>query len=388
MTLLFRYLFRRFLGMYITLAILMGGLIWLAQSLRYVDLIINNNLTIGGFFSLTLYLFPDLFVLITPIAFAVCLLFVYHRMMISHELSAFRSIGMSNFLISMPSLTLGAGLFILLVTLNAWFVPSSFQKFGEQQHLLQNAFSGMLLREGNFNTAKYFTVYVKEHNKDGQVKNVFIYQAPKPNGNGHAYTTLAESGHVYTQNDRLFVLLKKGQRQDYDPKTKAISVLSFDEFLYDLTNELSSKRAKIEKPAEKKLFELLFPDDSVLEDMRQKFKVEAHQRMLLPYLCVVDALFISAILLFGEVGRRYSRKKMLCAALGFFIIHISVFACINSGLRSESGLMKGYLFVFFLTILSSLYLSKDWILLRFPNFYLRLMSCFSFFQVLMRRKKC
>ena len=204
MTLLFRYTFKKFFLSSFILTLLIIFVLWLAQSLRFMDLIVNNRVSISSYFSLVIYLLPDLFVIISPIAFAIAALFCFHRLMITHELAAFRSLGISNLRLSFPVLTLASGLFLFLIFLNMIVVPASFQKFREQQHIMRSSLSSALLREGSFNTTKGFTLYIREHNDEDELHGVFIYQPSKDNL--PSYTTLAETGRVYESGTKIFIL--------------------------------------------------------------------------------------------------------------------------------------------------------------------------------------
>ncbi len=357
MTLLFQYTFKKFFLVSFILTVLIIFTLWLAQSLRFMDLIVNNRVSIGAYFSLVVYLLPDLFVIISPIAFAIASLFCFHRLMISHELAAFRSLGISNLRLSFPVLTLASGLFLFLGFLNMIVVPASFQKFREQQHLMRSSLSSALLREGSFNTAKGFTLYIREHNDEDELNGIFIFQPAK--NNLPSYTTLAETGRVYKSGERILILLKKGQRQEYNPTTHTSSYFSFDEFVYDLTEDFSNPQTRPEKAYEKSLKQLLNPDANILDDMKRRFKAEAHQRILLPFLCLLDALLIAGILLSGELGRRYNRKKIVCAAGSVLFIHLIMMGLIQTSIRIEASLYIAYSLMLIGIVGSFWYLSRD-----------------------------
>ena len=357
MTLLFRYTFKKFLLVSLVLTFLIISLLWLAQSLRFMHLIVNNSVSMSAYFSLVAYLLPDLFVIISPIAFAIATLFCFHRLIITHELEALRSLGVSNLRLSLPILSLASGLFVLLMTLNILVVPASFQKLKQQEHAMKSAFSGALLREGSFNTSRGFTLYVREHNDKDELHGVFIYQ-PAKDGQP-SYTTLAQSGQVFKSSGRLLILLKKGQRQDYNPTTKQHAYFSFDEFVYDLTDAISGSESRPERASEKSIRQLLNPDESVLEDARRRFRSEAHQRILLPFLCLLDALLVSGILLSGELSRRYNRKKIVGAAGGVLAIHLATMGLLHGSVRFQSLLWVVYVLIACGIAASFWYLAKD-----------------------------
>ncbi|MFM8992544.1 MAG: LptF/LptG family permease, partial [Alphaproteobacteria bacterium] len=60
--------------------------IWLTQSLRFVELIVNRGLTIGTFFYLTMLLLPSFLWLLLPISLFAAVLFTYLRLTTDSEL--------------------------------------------------------------------------------------------------------------------------------------------------------------------------------------------------------------------------------------------------------------------------------------------------------------
>ena len=68
----------------------MSGAIWLSQSLRFVDLIVNKGVPATTFGYLTLLLFPSLLLVILPFALFCAALFVYHRLAVESEITVLR----------------------------------------------------------------------------------------------------------------------------------------------------------------------------------------------------------------------------------------------------------------------------------------------------------
>ena len=88
-----------------------SGAVWLSQSLRFVDLIVNKGLPLTTFLYLTALLFPSLLMVVVPFALFCGVLFAYQRLTVESELVVMQSVGLSNRQLAMPGLILG-----LLVT--------------------------------------------------------------------------------------------------------------------------------------------------------------------------------------------------------------------------------------------------------------------------------
>ncbi|HJN22359.1 MAG TPA: LptF/LptG family permease, partial [Rhodospirillales bacterium] len=69
--------------------------IWLMQSLRFVEMIVNRGLTTGTFIYLTILLLPKFLSIILPIAIFTVVIFVYSKLITDRELVIMRGAGLS-----------------------------------------------------------------------------------------------------------------------------------------------------------------------------------------------------------------------------------------------------------------------------------------------------
>jgi hypothetical protein len=98
------YIFRQVL---FALVMATGGLtalIWLTQSLRFVELVVNRGLSFFVFIHLTALLIPSFVAVILPITTYVVIQFVYQRMATDRELTVMRAAGLSPWALARPPL--------------------------------------------------------------------------------------------------------------------------------------------------------------------------------------------------------------------------------------------------------------------------------------------
>jgi lipopolysaccharide export system permease protein len=125
MSLLSTYMLRQ-LG--IGLVAVTGGLavlIWVTQSLRFVELVLNRGLSIAVFFELTVFMLPNFIAVILPVTTFIVILAVYNRMEDDRELVVMRAAGMGPMALARPALVLASGAALLGWTMNLWVVPES-----------------------------------------------------------------------------------------------------------------------------------------------------------------------------------------------------------------------------------------------------------------------
>ena len=90
-----RYIFLQVITLTFAVAGTFTLAVWLAQSLRYVDFIVNRGLPVTMFFYLTVLLLPQFLLIVLPLGLFVALLFVYSRLISDNELVVLRSVGFS-----------------------------------------------------------------------------------------------------------------------------------------------------------------------------------------------------------------------------------------------------------------------------------------------------
>ena len=83
------------------------AILWLTQSLRFVQLVTNKGLPLGLFVQMTSLLMPRLFSLLSPIAMFAAVLFVYNRMLSDRELVVMKAAGISPWRNAVPAIYFG-----------------------------------------------------------------------------------------------------------------------------------------------------------------------------------------------------------------------------------------------------------------------------------------
>ena len=91
-----RYILRQCFSMMIFVTAALSAAVWLAQSLRLVDLIVNRGLAIEVFLYLALLILPRFLDIVLPIGAFIAVLFVFNRLISESELVVMRAAGLSH----------------------------------------------------------------------------------------------------------------------------------------------------------------------------------------------------------------------------------------------------------------------------------------------------
>jgi lipopolysaccharide export system permease protein len=292
-----------------------SGAVWLSQSLRFVDLIVNKGLPLTTFLYLTALLFPSLLMVVMPFALFCGVLFAYHRLTIESELTVMQAVGLSNPQLAAPGLILGLVVTSIGYANSLYLMPAAFRGFKDLQYEVSRDFSHLLLQPGVFNApAPDLTVYVREAVEDGKLAGIVVHDE---RDRKLPTTMMAESGVLLQGESGPLFVLEKGNRQEMnlnDPEARELSVLHFDSYTLDLAAAASPPEDRSRKPKELFINELFHPADPTLsEEERRELWVEGHKRLAWPLNALAFATIGLAALLIRKHDRQGPWRGMMTA---------------------------------------------------------------------------
>jgi lipopolysaccharide export system permease protein len=315
-----RYILRQCFGVMIFVTAALSAAVWLAQSLRLIDLIVNRGLSVEVFLYLALLILPRFLDIVLPIGVFIAVLFTFNRLTTESELVVMRSAGLSHIALAKPVLVLAAIAFLILMALSAYFLPVSNRAFKDLQFEIRNRFVSSLLQEGTFTTiSDKLTVYIRGRDERGEVIGLLINDNREPH---RPVTILAERGVFADTPAGSRIVMVNGNRQQFDPETRKLSLLSFDRYTLDLDSLHDAPVVRFREAQERLLGELFFSPPDTDPALRLSFIVEAHQRILIPLSAFSFSLIPLVCLLPGEFNRRGQLKRALLAIVLAFLFEL------------------------------------------------------------------
>jgi lipopolysaccharide export system permease protein len=294
------YIFRQVL---FALVVATGGLtalIWLTQSLRFVDLVVNRGLSFFVFIHLTSLLIPSFVAVILPITTYVVIQFVYQRMATDRELTVMRAAGLSPWALARPALAVGVLATLTGYALSLWVVPAATSDFKAFQWEIRNRLAAFLLQDGVFTPmSDKLTVYVRSRDQDGSLRGILVDDARDPTA--HA-TILAERGRLIEGPHGPLVVLLDGSRQVIDHQTGRLDVLTFKQNELDLNDATKEDATRPMDMSEMPIGALLDPHPYFERD-RAKWKAEGYRRLTEP----LTTLSYAMVGLFSALGGIFRR---------------------------------------------------------------------------------
>ncbi len=309
-----RYMLRQLFVALIAVTSALVALIWLTQSLRFVELVVNRGLSFRVFIELTGLLIPNFVAVILPITTFVVVQFVYQRLAGDRELTVMRAAGLSPFALSRPALALTALAMAACFALNVWIVPASYTSFREYQFEIRNRLAAFLLQEGVFTAiSDDLTVYVRSRDPDGTLRGILVEDERQKNSRA---TILAEHGRLVEGPAGPRVLLEAGSREEIDKQTGRLNVLTFSQNSIDLTQGSKGEETRYRDVNEMSMTELWHPESNALNARDAgKFLVEANRRLAAPLTTTSFVLVALVSVLTGAFRRHGNVLRPLAAVL-------------------------------------------------------------------------
>jgi lipopolysaccharide export system permease protein len=340
MTRLSRYILRQCLGVMVFVTAALSAAIWLAQSLRLIDLIVNRGLSIDVFLYLAALILPRFLDIVLPIGVFIAVLFTFNRLTAESELVVMRSAGLSHIALAKPVLILAGIAFLILMSLSVYFLPASNRAFKDLQFEIRNRFVSSLIQEGTFTTiSDKLTIYIRSRDDRGEVRGLLINDARDLQ---HPVTILAERGAFVDSPAGARIVMVNGNRQQFDTETLKLSLLTFESYTLDLDTLHDAPVARFREPQERFLDELFAPPADADDSLREGFLVEAHQRILVPLSAFSFSLIPLACLLPGELNRRGQLKRVLLAIATAFLFELLDLGVNNLAARSPAAIPLMY----------------------------------------------
>ena len=289
--------------------------IWLSQSLRFVEMIVNRGLSAGTFLYLTALLLPNFITIIMPIALFTVVLFIYSKMISDRELTVMRASGLSQVALAKPAIILALLTMVAGYILNLYVVPQTYKAFREMQWDIRFSYSDILLQEGAFNHfSDNITVYIRERAPDGQLHGILVQDERKPQS---PYTIMAETGALIKSPNGSRVVMENGNRQAIDKTSNQLSILYFDKYIFDLGNTSKTTEIRYREARERTLDDLFnLNRDSLMNPADiGKFTVEAHKRLASPITTLGFVIVGLACLISGSFTGRMQLHRIILSVI-------------------------------------------------------------------------
>lgn len=335
MTKIQAHLFRQILQ---AVVIIVGGLVMmalLAQGLSRTDLILENRQSALTYFYIVMLGSPQVIALLAPLAIFVGAVWSLNRIHKDSEIVVAQAAGMTRWQVASPILRLALMCAVLHLAVNLWVQPTAQRTMREAVAVARADLAAALIRPGQFTTnGERLTFYARDQ-VGGELRGVMISDMTDPD---YPTDILARTAALVSVDGKPTLLLRDALSQQLD-ENKQLSILEFDQYMFDLTEFMKEDSELILKASDKYLHELLFVDrkDYFQNKESDNFLAEAHARLTTPLLNIVMAMLAILAVLGGDFSRQgYGRRIALASAAAALILVVQL--ALQSAAGGDPGL--------------------------------------------------
>jgi lipopolysaccharide export system permease protein len=335
------YVLKQLIGPVALFAFLMTCVVWLTQSLRLLDLVINRGQSVPTFVYLTILILPSLLIIILPIAFFFGALYALSRLNSDSELVVMASAGFSRAQLSVPMFMAAAMVMALTYLCGLYLMPAGQRAMTDKVVDIRADIGAALLNEGTFNTpAKGLTVFIREIDSDGSIRGVLVHD----NRNRRAPVTyLAESGQMAQTPAGARLIMVDGTVEQSAKGGAHLTVLKFQRYVFDLDQFAGPAHVTGRAANERYLGELFWPDPNLNARVRSAYFAEAHNRLSQPLYCIAFALIALAAVTRGRRARGANALRMTIASAAATSIRIAGYGVQGLAVSSSTLCVLFYL---------------------------------------------
>ncbi|MEM6942508.1 MAG: LPS export ABC transporter permease LptF [Pseudomonadota bacterium] len=315
MTRLNRYVYRQMIGPFLFFVLVFTGVIWLSQSLRVIETVVNNGQSALVFLEFTALLLPRVMTVVLPVAAFAATLYTINRLFGDSEIVVMFAAGISGHALLRPILMFTITLTLVLLAISIYVVPLSQREMRDRISEVRGDVAAAFLREGTFiNPSRGVTVFIRSIESEGALDGVFIHDTREPE---QIATYTAERAVLLSDKGATRLIMFDGVAQfEVLNQPETLSLLRFDQLGYDLAQFASENGSRLHKPSEMFLPDLLRIDEEQAAKRYRplgEFRAEAHEALSAPIYAIALPLLAVAIVLSAGFRRQGFLGRVLGA---------------------------------------------------------------------------
>ncbi|WPX96744.1 LptF/LptG family permease [Candidatus Bandiella euplotis] len=340
-----RYICKSLLLPFLIITFSIVGIAWIIQSIRYLEIVLNNGAKIADFAKLTSYLIPLLLFIVLPISLFFTVYYTYRKLMHDREITALYSFGVSKIAIVRIFTIFSIFAMLLHYFVSIYLLPVSTNAFKKLRFTIdQNSIINLIQFNTFISKINGITIYIEKKDQDNLLQNIFIHSSQNPEKD---ITFVASSGKFYNTDSRLKLILNNGSKLELNHADKRYSLVKFDKYSMDSFGDTAvAQSISKQDPYALGIAELLF-SNSFPVDETPKFRAQGHFRLLWPLTSISIVMSMLFFLTQHEQVRTQGMKPTIYAFTSLLVIIASALALYTLGHSNQ----KYYILMYLLNII-------------------------------------
>jgi len=320
MRLIDRYFLKQTFLPFVFFTLILTCVIWLAQSLRVIDLIVNNGQSARILIDFAIPLLPQVMSIVLPVAALAATIFALNRSLSDSEMVVVYATGQGRLSSIRAVILFGLLVSAILTVVVIVLMPMGQQTLRNRTAEIRADVAAGLIQDGRFiHPGKGLTVYIREQNGPEDMRSLLVHDARDP---AETVTLHARRGVLTNTPEGPRLVMFDGMAQRHGTETGGLTLLRFDKLTYDLSAFGIDPENRQRKPSEYFFWELLWPEGELTDRQRSRFTSEGHEHLTTPLYGIAVVLVAAAIMLGGHFSRRGYLWRIVCAAFAGITLRV------------------------------------------------------------------
>jgi lipopolysaccharide export system permease protein len=352
-----KYIFKQTLTSVFICTLVFLSVVWLSQSFRTINLIIDKGANISDFFILSAYSFPNWLVISLPFGtFAGCMI-SYLRLDSDKEIIVMKAAGINTLKISKPAIYVGLmSSAILFITVH-FILPLSYKNFKSLQNEIRNSSQELIIKNNIFvDLNDTQTIYVGEINKNNFYEEIFIQDRTDSK---QIIELFSKNGFISSKGNKLTLYMNQGTRISTNENNNS-TIMDFKKYNIEIKKNIiqSNNDVRVIEYNEYNFFDLIKKANKDIKN-QGKLLAEAHNRNTMSLLPIVFTIIAMISTLTGYQSRKPSIYRKIISISVLILIQSLIIIIKNKAHFNLTFLPIMYLLPFSFIIVGFLILYKN-----------------------------
>ena len=309
-----RYIVQALVGALWFFVLVFTGVIWLTQAVRLVDTVIASGEGAKVFLEFSTLVLPQVFVIVLPLSGMGAALYALNRLHTDSELVVMMGAGYGPPSMLKPVAIFGAMIGVAMLIVMTVLVPRSSAILSERTQAIRSDLANALIVERQFiHPVDGLTLFITDTSRTGEMAGIFLNDQRDP---ARPVTYSAKKALLLRDGDEARLVMLEGVAMAPGSSPNQLTSVSFDQFVFDLSDMLKEEGVRVRRPSEYSVPELLRPSPEMLAVSRYtlgNYLAEGHYKLAMPLISGLFPLIALVTLLSGGFRRSGFGRRVIVA---------------------------------------------------------------------------
>jgi lipopolysaccharide export system permease protein len=332
-----RYILRLFVAAFGFFVLIFTGVVWLTQAVRLIDTVVASGQTAQAFLEFSVLVLPQVFVIVLPLAGIGAALYALNRLYTETELVVMMAAGLGPGALLRPVAGFGAGIALLMALNMILVLPTASRTLADRSQAVRSDLANALIVERQFlHPLSGLTLFISDTRQAGEMAGLFLNDQRDPD---RVVTYSAERALLVREGMEARLVMIDGVALG-PGAGDSLSTVTFDQFVFDLSELISGEGVRTPRPAEYFVTDLLSPTPEMLSAGRFErgdFVSEGNYKLALPLLAMIYPMVALVTLLAGGYRRAGFGRRVVVAIAVSAVLQIGLLM-IRERVNDNAGL--------------------------------------------------